>query len=429
MDIDALYRWFLSYPRISTDTRKPLENSIFFGIRGEHYNGNTFAAEALQKGAVLAVVDEPGHASTDRTFLVRDSTDTLRQLARHHRSGIRSVVIAITGTNGKTTTKELTARVLSRRYATVATQGNFNNHIGVPLTLLSLKEDTEMAVIEMGANHPGEIASLCEMAQPDFGLITNIGKAHLEGFGGFEGVVRAKAELYHHLNDHKRKIFINTDHEVLNRIAGQADRITYGTGSGVFCRGTLEDIHPHLKVRVETGHETALIQTRITGAYNLENITAAACIGSYFGIPPGQIADAIEGYIPENNRSQEIRTGKNHIIMDAYNANPSSMSAAIGNFIRYPTGSRMVILGEMLELGEASRAEHTSLVGELERLGFREVILVGQAFRESAACKGYQWFPDTDTLLGWIREHPVTDHTILIKGSRNNRLERLIGFL
>jgi len=326
--IEEIYRLFIRFPKITTDSRNVIPDSIFFGIKGEQFNGNRFAAEALSKGAAFAITDEPSVVVDNRCILVPDTLQALQQLAAIHRSRITAKVIAITGSNGKTTTKELIGKVLSSEYNTVITEGNLNNHIGVPLTLLSVKEDTAFTVVEMGANHPGEIEFLCRIARPGFGIITNIGKAHLEGFGNFEGVIKAKSELFDFIRQNDGTVFVNRDNQLLSRLSDGMNLITYGSVENAGCQGKITDRNPLLAVAWNAGQQSGFVKTRLYGDYNFENVMAAVAIGVYFGISPGKIDQAIRSWQPENNRSQVIRTDHNILVLDAYNANPSSMAAA-----------------------------------------------------------------------------------------------------
>ena len=348
----------------------------------------------------------------------------LQVVAKWHRRRMKTPIIAVTGTNGKTTTKELLNAVLSKKYKTVCNQGNFNNHIGVPLTLRRLKKDTEIAVVEMGANHPGEIDFLCKIAQPNYGLITNIGKAHLEGFGSFEGVVKTKNELYAYLKAHKGKAFVNKDNKLLMDLVQELDHHTYGT-DGADCVVKPAPSTPYLAV--EWKDQT--IQTKLVGDYNFENVAAAIAVGSYFGVDDHDIKEAIEGYVPTNNRSQVIETGKNRIVMDAYNANPVSMKAAITNFRKICGNKPLLILGDMLELGSASEEEHQSVVKLIEELGFETAFLVGECMGKAAQGSPYNTFANVEELCSYLKENPVEGYDILIKGSHGVSLEKALEVL
>lgn len=401
--------------------------SVFFALKGENFDGNAYAGQALRQGASLAVVDDPAYRGQKGCFVVEDVLETLQQLATLYRKSLKATVIGITGTNGKTTTKELVTAVLGRKYACRATKGNLNNHIGVPLTILSLPGEIEFAIIEMGANHRGEIAALSAIADPGYGIITNVGKAHLEGFGSFEGVVAAKTELYAHLRGNGGKAFINGGNEILLSKAGNLEKILYGeTGNDVW--GSVQQSGPTMKLNCFIGKEEVDVNTNLVGAYNLENVMAAACIGHYFGVETESIKAAIEEYMPVNNRSQVMMTPKNTLIMDAYNANPSSMEVAIANFAEGDYENKVLILGEMLELGKDSDAEHRKLVENVQRLGFSEVYLVGKSF-DGIDPGDIPVFLSTDKLIESMLKMPLAGKTILIKGSRGNQLERIINYL
>lgn len=428
-NLEDIYSRYLETGILTTDTRKIEKGCIFLALKGAHFDGNAFAEEALAKGARYAIIDDPAFATNDRLLLVDDTLITLQQLARHHREQLKIPVIGITGTNGKTTTKELMKAVLSRKYKTIATAGNLNNHIGVPLTLLSIRPDTEMAIVEMGANHEGEIAQLSRIARPGFGLITNIGKAHLEGFGSLEGVIRAKSELFTFIHETGGRIFLNSDDALLMRLAGETNTITYGTKSGAFCHGRSMDTHPFAGVQWNSPDGAPVISTRLVGSYNFENIMAAICVGQYFGVPPSDICDTIQTYQPANNRSQTVDTAQNHLIMDAYNANPTSMKAAILNFRQVESQSKMAIIGDMFELGDESPAEHAEVVRLLEESHFEKVLLVGPRFGSTAIPAHFTVFPSPSEAKVWLKEHPVKGYTILVKGSRGIHLEELLDAL
>lgn len=429
MSLDELYKIFLKYPLITTDSRAVPENSIFMALRGERFDGNQFASVALQNGAAYAVVDDPGIVSDDRYILVPDVLQTMQELAGEHRRHFNAKVIGITGSNGKTTTKELVGRVLSSTFNTVITAGNLNNHIGVPLSLLSVKPETEFAVIEMGANHPGEIAELCQLAQPGFGIITNIGKAHLEGFGGFDGVIRAKSELYDFLRLNNGLVFINSGNDLLLSLATGLNSVTYGSGEDTSCFGMIKNRDPFLSVEWKKDHMHGLISSRLYGDYNFENIMAAVAVGLYFKVDPAKINAAIESFIPENNRSQVLNTGRNKIVLDAYNANPSSMKAAIETFSHQPAENKMIILGDMMELGDHSMNEHRAIIDLIQELAFDDVIYIGEHFCQAISVNTAICFPDTSEFISWLGSNTLTNKTILLKGSRKMRLETLINLL
>jgi len=421
-----LYDRYRTSNGVSTDTRKIPEGCLFVALKGDKFNGNQFAAEALKKGARYAVVDDPAVVTDDRFLLVEDGLTALQDLARMHRKALQIPVIGLTGSNGKTTTKELIAAVLSRKYRTYATQGNLNNHIGVPLTLLAIDATYEMAVVEMGANHQGEIRLLCAIAQPTHGLITNVGKAHLEGFGGIEGVRKGKGELYDYLAANGGTVFVNAQSETLLAMQGERtfrEAVFYGKPNQY---ELLTEI-PVVAYKDEARHE---VTTFLTGRYNFDNIAAALAFGAYFGVTAEEANAAVAAYNPTNNRSQIIRKGSNTILMDAYNANPSSMAAAIQNFAKMDAPNKVVILGDMYELGDESPAEHAAL-GELVAQGrFQLVVLAGKDMQYAlpALPRAY-YFPDKFSLHNWIMDHPFQDTAILIKGSRGMGLESVVQFL
>lgn len=425
-----LYEVYLRHPHISTDSRQATQGTLFFALRGDSFDGNRYAASALEAGAAAAVLDNSEVYETlteeqrSRCYLVPDTLEALQQLAAYHRRQLGIPIFAITGSNGKTTTKELTYRVLSCRFHTYATHGNLNNHIGVPLTLLSMNRSTEFGLVEMGASHCGEIALLSSIAQPDFGLITNIGKAHLEGFGGEEGVMRGKGELLDYLLRHKGSAFYLQQSKALCRMVAERnglETIPYSTTD----LKLVGNDRQFLTVSWH-GHK---IRTHLVGEYNLFNLAAAIAVGTYFDIPEPEIVAAIESYQPENNRSQRQVTQHNTLILDAYNANPSSMEAALRHFISEPSMQpKAVILGDMLELGSYSAQEHRKIVELLQEARIEEVFLVGRHFTEAGAdC--YPTFPDTDALRTYLTEHPIANRLILIKGSRGIHLERLTELL
>ena len=425
-----LYEVYLRHPHISTDSRQATQGTLFFALRGDSFDGNRYAASALEAGAAAAVLDNSEVYETlteeqrSRCYLVPDTLEALQQLAAYHRRQLGIPIFAITGSNGKTTTKELTYRVLSCRFHTYATHGNLNNHIGVPLTLLSMDRSTEFGLVEMGASHCGEIALLSSIAQPDFGLITNIGKAHLEGFGGEEGVMRGKGELLDYLLRHKGSAFYLQQSKALCRMVAERnglETIPYSTTD----LKLVGNDRQFLTVSWH-GHK---IRTHLVGEYNLFNLAAAIAVGTYFDIPEPEIVAAIESYQPENNRSQRQVTQHNTLILDAYNANPSSMEAALRHFISEPSMQpKAVILGDMLELGSYSAQEHRKIVELLQEARIEEVFLVGRHFTEAGAdC--YPTFPDTDALRTYLTEHPIANRLILIKGSRGIHLERLTELL
>ncbi|HOX76846.1 MAG TPA: UDP-N-acetylmuramoyl-tripeptide--D-alanyl-D-alanine ligase [Bacteroidales bacterium] len=426
---EEIYALFQKHPGISTDSRDIRPGTLFFAIRGSHFDGNRFANDALNNGAAYAIVDDPDSVSDQRYILVDDTLATLQEIAMIHRSGIRAKVIGITGSNGKTTTKELTSRVLSNGYNTLATKGNFNNHIGVPLTVLSITPQTQLAVIEMGANHPGEIAALCQVARPDYGIITNIGKAHLEGFGSYDGVIKAKSELYDFLRTSGGTAIVNQDDPLLIKLSKGLNTIFYGSGEEARCYGRIIKETPFLGLEWSAGNISGSTFTQLTGTYNFGNILAAICAGVTFDIEPQKIDEAVSSYLPDNNRSQWLITKFNTLILDAYNANPSSMSAALMNFSTLEGKSKVAILGDMMELGIQSAEEHAAIVSLARRLKIDEIILVGEQFTAVSPCDGERCFPDTEQAAKWIEMNPLRGKTILIKGSRKMHLEKLANLL
>lgn len=445
MNITEIYDIYKQYPSIQTDTRKLKEGDIYFALKGPNFNGNTFAIRALDAGAAYAVVDEmPSKDDLDkRLLLVDDVLTTLQQLAKHHRQQFGIPFIAITGSNGKTTSKELIYAVLAAHFKTYTTQGNLNNHIGVPLTILSVQPDAEMAVIEMGANHQKEIESYCLYTLPSHGVITNCGKAHLEGFGGVEGVRKGKGELYQFLREHKGTAFVYADYDYLQPMsAGIENIIYYGITKGLV-QGQIKAAEPHLTVSITAGlepdyaafapstpapqqHTPVLIQSQLVGEYNLPNILCAVTIGKHFGVPDYKIIEAIESYAPSNSRSQLIERGNNKVILDAYNANPSSMKVAIENFAKLKAERKIVMLGGMMELGEDSIAEHQALIELLVALEFKEVVLVGGDFVH-AKTANYTYLPNSTDASEWLKQLNPQHAYILVKGSRSMKMEQVIA--
>ena len=432
MNINNLYRIYTEFPKIITDSRKACPNSIFFALKGESFDGNNFAAQALASGCNYAVVDKPDIASDDRYISVDNVLTALQDLARERRKRLDIPVIAITGSNGKTTTKELIKSTLGTKYKVYATSGNFNNHIGVPLTILEIPTDTQIAIIEIGANHAGEIKALCDIAQPTCGLITNIGKAHLEGFGGLDGVKHAKRELYDYLNEHTGMIFFNEDNPVL---AGMLENVRtktvgYGIAGKSDCWGKPLSASLFLQAELHIGEKSFSVSTQLAGAYNLENVLAATCVGNHFKVPAEQIASAIESYTPQNNRSQTISTAHNRLLLDYYNANPTSMNEALNNFFDRIEGAKMVILGDMFELGDEAQREHAAIIELL--LSKHDVIniVVGKYFYEAA--KDFPQilgFIEIEELKRRLADDPPKNMFILLKGSRGMKMEQLTNFL
>ena len=399
--------------------------AVFFALKGERFDGNDFALEVAEQGvASLVVADRQSLPDHPRIVKVDNTLLTLQELARYHRQQMHGLkVIAITGTNGKTTTKELVSTVLSKKYKTIFTQGNFNNHIGVPLTLLRITPETEIAVVEMGANHPGEIKTLANLACPDYGIITNIGKAHLEGFGSFEGVIKTKNELYDNIKANHKTAFVNGDNALLTGLAEGLNHTTYGSSNGD-CVVKMGSCDPFLSV-IWNG---LTIQTHLVGSYNYENVAAAIAVGSHFGVSEADIKEALEAYQPTNSRSQVIE-GRNHIIMDAYNANPTSMTASVKNFRDISGDNALLILGDMRELGDASEQEHKAILQLLKESGFKKAFLVGSCFSQYNDNPNYLTFPDVENLTAYLEQHPVEGHTILVKGSHSIQLEKVLPFI
>jgi UDP-N-acetylmuramoyl-tripeptide--D-alanyl-D-alanine ligase len=426
--ISELYDLFLHHRKVSTDSRQIDRGSLFFALKGDHFDGNNYAEEALEKGAAYAVVDDPKLAGKPQILQTDSVLKTLQDLAKMHRKHIAIPVIGITGTNGKTSTKELTHAVLSRKYKAFATKGNLNNHIGVPISILSIGESDEIAVIELGANHIGEIAFLCSVADPDYGLITNVGKAHLEGFGSFEGVIKAKTELYKYLENKNGLVFINKEDRLLYEHASGLKRITYGAEEGSDCRLELVSEFPSLAIQWHTGSGIVNINSSLYGAYNFHNINAAVCIGDHFEISPEEIRAGIESYVPRNSRSELIRSERNTIYMDAYNANPTSMELALMNFERVPEKKKMLVLGDMLELGDDADEEHRKIASLVKSLSFDQVCYVGPLFARILEDDNIV-FPDVEHAGKWLEKYAPAGYAILLKGSRKIELEKLLDIL
>lgn len=428
--IEQLYNAFMQCgQKVCTDTRKLVSGSIFFCLKGANFNANEFAIKAIEGGCAFAVVDESKHATHQRVFLVNDVLKALQQLANHHRKQLNLKVLAITGSNGKTTNKELINAVLSKQFKTLATVGNLNNHIGVPLTLLSLTKEHEIGIIEMGANHQGEINELCEIADPDYGLITNIGKAHLEGFGGEEGVKKGKSEMYRYIQKKGGRVFLNADDIVLQELTGSIDKITYGTTKLYDVIGKQFNDSEFVSFKWTTRYnekdwsKLPLIKTHIIGHYNFINLLCAACVGNYFKVDIEKINSALSDYVPDMNRSQLEKTTNNTLILDAYNANPSSMKVAIENFAKLNAENKLLIVGDMFELGEYSLEEHRKIIELIAEKKPGSVVLIGSEFSKTNS--GYMSFLTTQDCLNWLKSEPQKNKTILIKGSRGMKLEVL----
>ncbi|WP_340074275.1 UDP-N-acetylmuramoyl-tripeptide--D-alanyl-D-alanine ligase [Leptobacterium sp. I13] len=424
MMIQDLYTLFLDTRSVCTDTRKIEKNCLFFALKGTNFNGNQFAKEALKKGASYAIVDEKKYEVSGKTILVDDVLTTLQKLANYHRKQLKTTIIALTGSNGKTTTKELINCVLKSKYNTIATKGNLNNHIGVPLTLLSIKYNIEIAIVEMGANHQKEIAFLCEITFPDYGCITNFGKAHLEGFGGIEGVIKGKSELYDHLIEQNKHIFYNTDDPIqVEKLKNYSKKISYSKSGKADYVIEFVGANPFVTIKVGDTY----INSQLIGSYNYSNIALAITIGMYFDVPLSAIKKAVENYIPANNRSQILYKNSNKIILDAYNANPTSMVAAFDHFSNLPDKNKIAFLGDMFELGEDSNKEHQAIVDIAEKAQGINVILIGTHFyKTNSTLEKYKTFND---LRKGIDRESIKNSTILIKGSRGMALERILDVL
>jgi UDP-N-acetylmuramoyl-tripeptide--D-alanyl-D-alanine ligase len=426
MKTALLYQHFLACNSVCTDTRKISENCIFFALKGDNFDANTFTNEALAKGAKYVVIDNPNYTIEGKTLLVKDSLVALQKLANHHRKELNSKIIALTGSNGKTTTKELIHTILSKKYSTIATIGNLNNHIGVPLTLLRLTKETEIGIIEMGANHQKEIEFLCEITEPDFGYITNFGKAHLEGFGGIEGVIKGKSEMYTFLQNNNKLVFVNLDDAIQEEKTNHINRYTFSKEKDANIKIDSIEANPMVKI----SFEDTTIQSHLIGLYNANNINAAIAIGKYFEVANTQIKEAIENYIPENNRSQLIKKGTNEIILDAYNANPSSMQVAIENFKQLNHNKKIAILGDMFELGKESLEEHKKTIELLIKESTITTYFIGKDFyTNKIEEKNKHFFEDFASFATYLQSIQITNSLILIKGSRGMALERTLESL
>ncbi|HMT74415.1 MAG TPA: UDP-N-acetylmuramoyl-tripeptide--D-alanyl-D-alanine ligase [Chitinophagaceae bacterium] len=425
MQIEELYKIYRQFPSVQTDTRKLKQGDIFFALKGDNFNGNSFARQAIENGAAYAVVDEKKFHTGEKIILVEDVLITLQQLAKHHREQFKNIpFIAITGSNGKTTTKELVHTVLSTTFKTYTTEGNLNNHIGIPLTILKIEPDAEMAVIEMGANHQKEIAGYCEYTQPTHGVITNCGKAHLEGFDGVEGVRKGKGELYDYLRYNNGTAFVMWDYDYLREMSkGIPTVITYGTKNALI-EGTVIESNPFLEVSITKGSETGNIKSHLVGDYNLPNILLAVTVGKHFNVPDKKIISAIENYMPSNSRSQMIEKGSNKIILDAYNANPSSMKLAIENFANLKADNKVLMLGGMAELGEESLDEHKAIIQLIGQYNWTSVVLVGGDFLKC----NHPFFSlnNSTEAKEWFEKQNFHNTHILVKGSRSMRMEKVL---
>ena len=423
MEIGSIHKIFLKSNGVSTDSRKVKKNDIYFSLKGPNFNGNEFAKSAIEKGACYAIVDQKEYVIDKSYILVEDCLKTLQNLANYHRKNSKAKIIGLTGSNGKTTSKELIFSVLKNEFKTIATTGNLNNHIGVPLTLLSIKEDTEIAIIEMGANHLKEIETLSNIADPDYGYITNFGKAHLEGFKNLEGVIKGKSELYNHLINKSRLIFINNrDKKQVELTKEYSNKFTFGeqNSDSIF---SVKSINPKINISIDN----ILIESNLFGQYNIDNIAAAICIGKYFNLDNENIKAGIERYIPENNRSQIIKKGSNKIILDAYNANPTSMQLALSSFNDMKEEKKIVFIGDMFELGENSHQMHQEIVYTVEKMNFNQTFIIGDLFNKTKHSSNIKSFKNLNDLKGNMDE--ISNSAILIKGSRGMKLENILDFI
>ncbi len=427
MTISEIHKLFLSCSSVVIDTRKIIPNSFFVALKGERFDANTFAKEALDNGASFVLIDNKDYFIDNRTILVEDCLTALQQLAKYHRVYLNIPIIALTGSNGKTTTKELINVVLSKKYTTKATIGNLNNHIGVPLTLLSFTSVTQIGIVEMGANHQKEIEFLCEIAQPDFGYITNFGKAHLEGFGGVEGVIKGKSEMYNYLKANRKKVFVNLDDAIQMDKTSAMDCITFGQNSASASTFIEQVVANPL---VELQFHGLTVKSNLIGLYNANNISAAIAIGSYFSVENVAIKEAIESYIPENNRSQLLTKNSNEIILDAYNANPSSMLVALQNFLQLEKSNKVIIIGDMFELGEESLTEHQSIINYLKSNELVECYFIGNDFYSNKIEQSnFKFYKDFNSFAEYLQTTKFSKSTLLIKGSRGMALERVLDYI
>lgn len=429
---EKLYSYYLENPTISTDTRNISQGCIFFALKGDNFNANEFASQAIEKGAAFAVVDEALYAINSQCLLVDDVLIALQNLAKYHREKLNIPVIGLTGSNGKTTSKELLNAVLAERYVTFATFGNLNNHIGVPLSILSIAQNVEIAVIEMGANHQKEIELLCSIAQPTHGIITNVGMAHLDGFGGFEGVKKGKAELYTYLKETSGYTFINRNNANLMEMsisAGLNKLIYYGTENGNTIKGNLKSSDPFIEVAWTNHDVSTSVKTNLTGNYNFENILAAICIGDFFDMNPEEINNGLSNYQPINNRSQLTETEDNKVICDFYNANPSSMTAALNNISMITANQKTAILGDMFELGPESATQHQLIVKQAAASGFNNIIFIGKHFYALRNVEIGVFFETPKDAATYLEENTIKNNLVLLKGSRGMKLESLMQYL
>ena len=424
--IEKIYKLYKTAYTVTTDSRTITQGCVFVALKGEHFDGNDFALNVAEEGIAACVIadrkDLPQH---ERLFVVEDSLKALQELANYHRKQLDTPIIGITGTNGKTTTKELVSAVLAKKYNILFTQGNFNNQLGVPLTLLRIKPDTELAVIEMGASHPRDINELTGIGEPNYGMITNIGRAHLRDFGGYEGVIKTKNEMYQYIAAHKGLLFVNKDNELLMDLSKSINKVTYGTSNDADIQGKLLSANPYLSVE----WNGKKIDTQLVGDYNFENVMAAICIGTYFNVAANDIVEALSSYRPTNNRSQVIETARNRVVMDAYNANPTSMAHSIKNFRNICKSDNLLILGDMRELGNESGQEHKNILELLKELRFENVYLVGEEFQRVAENSKFSTFINVEELAQYLQQHPVSGRDILVKGSNSIHLNKIIDSL
>lgn len=430
MTINELYKIYQKHPQITTDSRFAPKNGLFFALKGEHFDGNVFAQNAIENGCAYAIIDNPKFYKSKKFILVEDALSTLQQLAYYHRQQLKIPVIGITGTNGKTTTKELLASVLSEKYNVAYTQGNLNNHIGVPLTILSFTENTALGIVEMGANHLGEIKNLCAIADPGYGLITNIGKAHLEGFRTFENIIKTKNELYDYVAHNNGQVFYNAKDQIVSQlIIGNNNAVSYGDQKKSKVYGIIKKSGIFLKLEAVIEKKSYTIETKLIGDYNIDNVLAAIAIGNYFNVDDKKIIKAIERYKPDNNRSQFFKTKNNSLFLDAYNANPTSVKAAIKNFEQLDVPHKSLILGDMFELGDNALTDHYDVINNIDHKNYENIFLVGELFATLKVDEHILQFANVDLFKNWLNKNPVKGSNILIKGSRGNRLERIVEFL
>ena len=430
MKIEEIYEIYKNASAVTTDTRKIISGAIFFALKGDKFDGNKYAKEAINKGCKFAIVDDKTVVNSKSFILVDNVLSCLQQLAKYHRQQLNIPIIAITGTNGKTTTKELISSVLIKKYKIGSTQGNFNNHIGVPLTLLSFNKETEIGIVEMGANHPLEIKELCQIALPNYGIITNIGKAHIEGFGSFENIIKTKRELFDFIKISNGKVFYNSTNKLLQEAVNdlELDTIAFGKKDSSV-RGEILPSNKYLKLNLSIGNSTENVTTQLIGNYNLENILAAACIGNYFRVSNLNIISAIQEYKPQNNRSEFIQTTSNNLYLDAYNANPTSVKAALDNFISLNLNNKVVILGDMLELGIESKKEHEKIIKFISLQDFKRILLVGRIYSSLETPDSITTFDNINELITWIESNKIYNSNVLVKGSRGIQLEQIVDNL